>query len=410
MIANFGGYYIHPSKAVKFGVLKSHRGTISQRATRVNLRMNLRVFAMLSACFFCGAALIARSQTAASTPPRTSDEHYIPFKKCWEYSVANIGRASVSSINGTVYVAETEGRVRALNLRTATVKWVSDLGGRVTALHAVPEVGIAAVSTVASGGKRSTVRLLSADSGLVKYSVGVDVGENVYLISDGSLLVVFDPDGSVIALNVQDGMVKWHSKLPAKITAPPANFDGNVFIATDDKKLRILSAATGAPAASISTERVVTALGIRENGMIVAGDDRGLVTNYRDLSGTLWWKFKSGARIGTVSETAEGILIGSFDNFLYMVSKYTGDVKWKRRLDGRIVSTPAVLANRIITASSTEPNAQIIDLETGKSVDQIAFGEERFMLTRPYVGENNVMVFVLVDGIAAYAPDGCPGK
>ncbi len=391
-------------------MLKSHRGTLSRRANRADLRMIIRILVFLSACFFGGAAFPVQAQEPTPAGGRTADDPYLPLKKCWEYSVPDTGSAAVSATNGTVYVAETEGRVRALDVQTGNVKWVSDLGGRVTALRAVPEIGIASVSSAGSGGKRSTVRLLSVDSGLVKYSVGLDVGENVHLISGGSLLIVFDRDGAASALNLQDGAVRWQIKLPAKISAPPAIFDGSIFVATDDRKLTAISTSNGTSAAAISTERVVTALAVRENGMIVAGDDRGLVTNYRDLSGTLWWKFKSGARVGTVSETAEGILVGSFDNFIYMVSKYTGDVRWKRRLDGRIVSSPVVIGNRIITASSTEPSAQVVESDTGKPVDQIAFGEGRFMLTRPFVGKGGIAIFVLVDGVAAFGPNGCSAK
>jgi outer membrane protein assembly factor BamB len=144
--------------------------------------------------------------------------------------------------------------------------------------------------------------------------------------------------------------------------------------------------------------------------MLVAGDDRGNVTNYRDLSGNVWWRFKSGARVGTITETAEGILIGSFDNFLYMVSKYTGDVKWKRRLDGRITSSPSILDDRIAAASSTEENFQVIEADTGKPIDRIEFGENRFLLTRPFTGNGGVTVFSLTDTIAAYVPNGCPSK
>jgi outer membrane protein assembly factor BamB len=198
--------------------------------------------------------------------------------------------------------------------------------------------------------------------------------------------------------------------MPAKLSSKPAITEEALVIATEDKKISIIGPGTGKVAAVIPVQRAVTSVYVRENGMIVAGDDRGNVTNYRDAAGAVWWRFKSGGRIGTILETNDGILVGSFDNFIYMLSKYTGDVKWKRRLDGRIVSAPAVFDGYLLAASSTETNAQVLDLEKGKPVDQLQFGENIFLLGSPMVSENSFAIFQLVNGIAAYSRADCPVK
>jgi outer membrane protein assembly factor BamB len=362
-------------------------------------KMLIRTFMMLAACILCGADAVGAQ--------RQPEEAYVPLKKCWEYIVDGPERPTVSVAGAAVYITETEGRVRALDIVTGSVKWVTDLGGRVVALQAVPEKGVAVVTASISAGRRPTLRLLNADSGLVMYSVGIDAGNDVQLVSNSYRIIAFDPNGTVIALNLQNGASNWRIELRGRVTAPPAiSADGNLVIATQDKKVTVLS-PTGSVAGSFFTERQITSLAIRDNGMIIAGDDRGNVTNYRDLTGTPWWKFKSGARVGNITETSEGILVGSFDNFLYMVSKYTGDVRWKRRLEGRIVSGPAIIGKRLIAASSAVETAQVIDLETGKPIDQIAFAENRFLLAKPFVGRENTAVFTLVDGVAAFAPNGC---
>lgn len=403
MIANFGGYYIHPSKWVKFRVLVlTARPVFLPFGSRFSI-MVLR-FLLISALCAPGAV---HAQIAALAPPPKPEEAYLPLKKCWDHTVENIGASTVSVNRRSVYVAEAEGRVRALSARTGVVDWVTELGGRVASLHAVPESGIAALTTVAVGSKRSLLRVLNQDSGLVRYSVAIDAGADSFLVSSGSRLLVVDPDGTVLAFNLQDGSAAWQLELPAKLSTAPASLNGHAIVATADKKLAVISIATGTQIASISTERVTSTLAIRENGMILAGDERGRVTNYRDNGGSVWWRFKSGARIGSILETSEGILIGSYDNFLYLVSKYTGDVKWKRRLDGRILSRPAVVAKKIVAASSTEESAQVVEMQTGKPVDRIAFGEGRFMLAQPYVADGNISIFTVVDGVMAFAPNGC---
>jgi outer membrane protein assembly factor BamB len=371
--------------------------------------MNFRVFVLLSACVLCGAVAPFQAQNAAASP--TPADAYLPLKKCWEFAVENISQSTVAASNGTVYVAENDGRIRALNTKNGSVIWSTELGGKAAAMIAVPKIGIAVITTRATGtGNTSTLRMLSSDSGLVRYSKPVSAGEGVNLYAAGSRLITADANGAIAAYDAQTGELAWQLNMPAKLSARPAVSDESIVVGTEDKAISVIGLGSGKVSFSIPTERAITSLAVRENGMIVAGDDRGNVTNYRDTSGSIWWKFKSGARIGTIIETSDGVLVGSFDNFVYMLSKYNGDVKWKRRLDGRIVSAPTVFDGYLLVASSTEENAQVLDLDNGKTVDQIQFGENKFVLASPFVSENNFAVFTLVNTIATFSQSECPAK
>jgi outer membrane protein assembly factor BamB len=226
----------------------------------------------------------------------------------------------------------------------------------------------------------------------------------------GPLLIAADTGGQISAFDTVSGQVRWQIKMPSKLSARPAAAGESVVVGTVDKKMTVISAGNGKLLSSFSADRPVSSIALRENGMIVTGDDRGSVTNYRDSSGTVWWKFKSGGRIGTIVETSEGILVGSFDNFVYMLSRYNGDVKWKRRLDGRIVSAPAILDGYVLVASSTEISAQVLDVDDGKPVDQLQFGENNFVIDSPIVSESQFTVFPLTSGLLAFSSIGCPDK
>ncbi|MFL6466501.1 MAG: PQQ-binding-like beta-propeller repeat protein [Pyrinomonadaceae bacterium] len=372
--------------------------------------MKFRYTACLTALLTICGTFSSWAQASTKIPdnkPNTS----APFKKCWEYNLTDSNGGSLVSSNGTVFFTESEGRIRAISARTSQVNWVSELGGRIVATAMVPKFGLAVVTVKpgvtndASGG--ATLRMLNLETGLVKFSIAIETGDDLYLLAAADRLIIADRSGKVGAFNAVTGEKVWSTQLSGSLTAAPAVSSEMVAAASSKNKIEIISMGTGQTIASIAVNRPVTALLIRENQMIVAGDDRGSVTNYRNQSGEVWWRFKSGARIGTIIETRAGILVGSFDNFIYMISSYAGDVKWKRRLDGRIVSEPLVIGDMVLAAASTEESAVAVGLEHGKPVDQFVFGENRFMLSKPAISEGSVVVFGLTDSIVAFSNSGC---
>jgi len=52
-----------------------------------------------------------------------------PFKKCWEYQFENTVKQSIASTNGTIYLSEAGGKVRAISAKSSQVLWVTELGG-----------------------------------------------------------------------------------------------------------------------------------------------------------------------------------------------------------------------------------------------------------------------------------------
>ncbi len=361
----------------------------------------------------CTAGFYVSAQNGSSASEKSNAETKAPFNKCWEYSFENTVRRSIASTNGTVYLSEGGGKVRAISAKSGQVLWVTELGGEISASLAIPRVGLAVVTTRAETltdqPPNSTLRLLNFDTGLVRFTVPVKTSGETHLGISGSRLIIIDSVGSISAFDIENGNAAWKANLGGRVTAAPAYTALSVAVATE-KKIDIVSVANGTLTATIKTEQPVTSLEIRENEMIVAGDDRGHVTNFRDLSGAIWWRFKSGARIGTITETKEGMLVGSFDNFLYMISKYSGDVKWKRRMEGRLVNKPFVSGDLAFTSVSVEDTAALIDLDNGKVIEQISLGENRYAITSPVLTDGSVLVFSVPEAIVAYSNSGCTSK
>jgi outer membrane protein assembly factor BamB len=336
------------------------------------------------------------------------------FKKCWEYHFENTVKQAIASTNGTIYLSEPGGKVRAISAKSGQVLWMTELGGEISASLAIPKVGLAVVTSKStSPGEKaanSTLRLLNFDSGLVRFSAPIAVAGEIFLGRSGSRIVLVDTIGNIIALDMATGSPVWTNKLASGVKVRPAFRDRTIAVATIGNKIEIISPTTGQIRGSIKTEHPVSAVIFGENESIVAGDDRGNVVNYRDASGAVGWRFKSGAKIGTIVESDQGILVGSYDNFLYLISNYSGDVKWKRRMGSRLVNAPFVSEGRLFLTVSVEDTAVSIDLENGKVIDQIALGEDKYAISSPVLTEGSMLVFSVPEALVAYSNFPCVSK
>ena len=374
--------------------------------------MKFRRLAFVTASIAVYAFVSAIAQDTVNSPEIKNTAGSIPYKRCWVYNLSDSNGGTLVSSNGTVFFAEPGGRVRALASKNAQVNWVSELGGNIVATLIVSKVGLAVVTRKQSSDSAGPLglRLLNIETGLVSYSVRIPATDDIYVLTNGEIIVVAEKNGNVIAIDSRTGATKWSAQYPGKLTASPAISEDVLVAATIGNKLTIISTQNGKTLGTIPVEKQVTALTIRENAMIVAGDERGGVTTYRNYAGEIWWRFKSGAKIGTLIGTPDGVVAGSFDNFVYLLSNYSGDVKWKRRLNGRIVSEPLVVDDQLFVASSTDEYAVGIELENGRPTDHLQFGENQFLTTKPVFTNHDTIVFGLTGSLAGYSQNGCTQK
>lgn len=332
-----------------------------------------------------------------------------PLKKCWEYLFQNGAGQFVSGFQDKIFISESDGRLRAISSVSNETIWLSELGGKFAAVVPSDRNGLFVLSSSKdeTGAPLGTLRLVDFNSGLAKYSVPVTFMEPVTMKIAGSRMIVASSTGELEAFDAMSGTSVWKAKSSGKIASDPAVFDNLVAVSNDQKKIEFFSVLDGSLLTSVTTEREMKELIFRANQMLVAGDDRGNATNFRDQSGAVWWRFKSGARIGTMVETDEGILVGSFDNFVYMISKYSGGVKWKRRLDGRIIHRPIVTGKELIFTVSGEDDLVVLDSESGKVLEQTSFGEGRLPIADPILLDRGILVFPLAGGMIGFSTNGC---
>ncbi len=81
-------------------------------------------------------------------------------------------------------------------------------------------------------------------------------------------------------------------------------------------------------------------IGDEEDNLLILGDKKGEISARDIRSGKKVWKLRTGGEISSIVSSQRGLLISSYDNFLYMVSTLDGRIIWKRRMEGRSTGNP----------------------------------------------------------------------
>ena len=226
------------------------------------------------------------------------------------------------------------------------------------------------------------LRGLSIASGIPTSDIEIPFSTSVCVDAVGAKLFVALDSGYVASFVIGGQKPEWQITIPGLDISNIVFLSDKIVTAAADKTIRVISLNDGKVLLSSTVENTVSALSIFE-GNVVVGDSRGNLTRYYDDYHTIYWRFRNGARISSVVSTDRGVLAASLDNFVYMTAGYFGDVRWKRRMAGRVSSI-------VMTG---EPNAVILSLDNGKPVGQLSISDDDSFIQPTVVAESKLLFF-----------------
>ncbi|MGI8639540.1 MAG: PQQ-binding-like beta-propeller repeat protein [Pyrinomonadaceae bacterium] len=361
----------------------------------------------------------------------------LPFKQCWQFQTVKMTDNNIASDKESIlFLPVTGGRLFALTAKGGEKIWDTDLGGEIISppildrenknIYVVTKsfVNLDIIKADSSAAKmenlpnagqltQNILKLwsLSKITGLTNWQITLDtkslsVNRKIFLLSDGHKIVLTGENGDITAVSNTDGGIIWNRSLNTnntnnKNSSSSFYLQDRLLVATAPDNIFLISLETGQTIFQMKIAIPLTAIFFSDEKVLVWGDKKGEIFATDILTKKTIWKIRGGAEISNINYTVQGLLITSFDNFIYLVSLKSGKRLWKRRLEGRISAAPSIINNYAIITTLASFRASVLDLADGKLVNQIYLSDDNYFTLRPAI-IGNLVVFSTLKGLVAF--------
>ena len=236
-------------------------------------------------------------------------------------------------------------RLRGYDRRTGKVAW------EIESSACAPLVGRS--DTVLSVTDAGNLLALASDDGSQLWVTALPHHPSTGAVFTDDVAVVGGADGAVMALNLEDGSVRWETRLldGVAVRGQPLSTADQVFAATGDGQIWAMSrdghvewsaGVTGLPAQGMSLMGEVLVVGTSDRSVY------GLST----VDGRQLWRYEAGGIIrGAPATTSTTVYLGSTAGYLDALSLETGEQVWTYELDAPVRSS-IVLAKDLLTVTT----------------------------------------------------------
>ncbi|MFF0063581.1 PQQ-binding-like beta-propeller repeat protein [Streptomyces sp. NPDC005279] len=286
---------------------------------------------------------------------------------------------------GTVLTGTRGGGVQAWEASSGEKLW--ETAGAQTEFE-TPEAGPAIFDDTVYVWQDARLRALEARTGVERWSYPVgdaascgNVPVRVQPAPDGYVYVAAGT--RVLAIDISNGLVRWHFESPAVFLSPPvfapgpAVTGGGVYLVDYLGTVYALDATTGKDRWRIATEsRQSVEPVLVANGNIHVGSGSALYT-LDAVTGTPMWRFAAGGEVVGAPVVADGrVHFGSADHVLYTLDASGGQLRWKLATGGEITGSP-VAQGGVVYACSKDRCVYALDAVKGTATGRGAPGGAR---------------------------------
>lgn len=421
----------------------------ARRSRMLNLSVIFRIVITLNVCLLVGiGGLLQPSVRTAFAQTVSSPPSALPFQLCWSVRTESI--LDFASDNELTYLSLPNGKILTLEAADGAKLWEAELGGEIAApLISVEKMNGLYVVTKSPlnfiGGDALTdgksafefkIRSIGRMSGVTNWQTALNFDSDgtskdwnntnnsansektektentenseIAVFIDGHQIIAGSRSGKIVALDASDGHLLWKKSVSSKIpNSGDFRYQPQIktISAVSDAEIVLISLETQKIIYREKSTAPVTAVFLFDEDVLIFGDKKGEIRAVNIKTNKTLWKARRGGQISSIVSASQGILISSFDNFVYLFAPNSGKELWKRRLDGRLTVAPLVFDGYVVVETSGGSKADILDSDSGKPINRINLPNDIFSSNTPEFTDR-LLIFQTVQGLNAFARSG----
>ena len=201
------------------------------------------------------------------------------------------------------------------------------------------------------------------DSKNIKWKLAIPNGVEASAASVRDTLFVGGLNGKMYSVNLTSGSTNWIFDTKTEVVSEPLLEDGILYFMAGSQSLYAVDGITGKQIWIYSRQDTSGNMTVRggskpaiQNGILYVGFSDGSMVAINSQTGTEQWeitlnrntKFKDIDSSPVITE--DSLIVNSYDDKLYCISKNKGEIIWSANYGGS--STPLVVDDKIFTTSS----------------------------------------------------------
>jgi len=304
-----------------------------------------------------------------------------PLQKCWEINNPLID--GFASDNESLIISQTDGNIIRLDKFTSDQIWKTSIGNKGSSIIRLikDKILIVTLEEASNSENRLAVRNLDGLSGVVKdlkEFPGVSKEIDSTDLEKGRIFYLNSKSG-IGKLDLENESLDWFSTNYKVNENTTLSADKLYFAFVNDSEItrvKISNESDRQTVKSNSSQIVAVSLA---NDSLFWGDDSGKVFQKESNKKTFEKVLRTGGKISSLQHIDNNILITSNDNYLYLYSPKNKRLLWKKRLSGRVTFKPQAQENIVVVTTNAESDLYFVNLENGKTFNQISLPIEAFI-------------------------------
>lgn len=333
-----------------------------------------------------------------------------PLTSPWQFETVSTLNLTPAAHDNNVYLPLAAGELVALFAATGEFRWKSEMGGTVSAAPVADERGVYVATEAAEAADGTTfyratgaLRLLSQKSGVTLWMHTLPRPFCGALAANATTIFGGTADGRIYAFSKDTGEIKWQAQFAASFASQPVLREGRLYIGNEDGTLLVLDEQTGQTLRRYQTHGAVRGPVALADTLLCFGSADGYVHAIEETTGKLRWRVRTGAGVQSVAATANGLIVASLDNFVYLLSYRRGERVWKRLLAGRIAAQPLTNADSALFVPLGGDACVVLALHDGKTLNSLEVGTDGNTAASPIIAAN-VLLITTRHGLMAFTP------